>query len=267
MKTILITGSNSYVGTSFEKWLKTNQKKINVKKLSVRNNEWMHHEFNSYDTILHAAALVHESEKGKTLEEYLIVNTVLTKKLAIKAKAEGVKHFIFLSSMAVFGEESDALKMVTITPETNPVPSTLYGHSKLEAENELLKLEDSSFSITIIRPPLIYGANCPGNFSRLNNISTKISFFPYIKNSRSMINIEDLSEVIYQSIQEKKTKIIHPQDKEYMNTSILIKKLGILNGRKINLIYMDFWIVKFFINKSTLLKKVFGNLVYSKEEK
>lgn len=91
-----------------------------------------------------------------------MVNHNLPVEIAVKAKKSGVSQFIFMSTAAVFGSKS-----IIINKDTKPEPDTYYGISKLAAEEELVKLGGTNFRVCIVRPPLVYGKGCPGNFQTL----------------------------------------------------------------------------------------------------
>lgn len=129
-------------------------------------------------------------------EEYNKINRDLTIEVALKAKREKVSQFIFLSSMSVYGLDGNTSKEVIIKNDTSYHPNTYYGKSKLEAEILLGKLEDNEFTISIIRPPMIYGADCPGNYQRLRKVALVTPIFPQVTSERSMIYIDNLSEFI-----------------------------------------------------------------------
>ena len=100
MKRILITGKNSYVGNSFEKWLSRYPDDYVIEKISLRDESWKEHDFSKYDVVYHVAAIVHKKEKPDMKSLYFKINRDLTVELAKKAKNSGVKQFIFLSTMA-----------------------------------------------------------------------------------------------------------------------------------------------------------------------
>ena len=108
-KQILITGTNSYVGTSFKQYIEKKngnmplEDRWHVTFVSVRNSEWKKMDFSKYDTILHVAAIVHQKEQPEMEALYYAVNTKLTEELADKAKAERARQFVFLSTMSVYG--------------------------------------------------------------------------------------------------------------------------------------------------------------------
>lgn len=140
--------------------------------VSVRNSEWKKMDFSKYDTILHVAAIVHQKEQPEMEALYYAVNTKLTEELADKAKAERVRQFVFLSTMSVYG-----MTMGQITEETECTPITFYGKSKLAAERYLCEQRSDTFKVAVIRPPMIYGKACTGNYASLEKLAGKIPVF------------------------------------------------------------------------------------------
>ncbi|AOS98782.1 hypothetical protein ESP131_00050 [Exiguobacterium sp. U13-1] len=257
MKKILITGVNGYVGNSFIKWIKkNNEEKYEIDTLSLRNEDWRNEKFKEYETILHLAAIVHS--KNIDRQKYYKINKELTINLAKKAKLEGVKHFIFFSTLSVYGKNVGEINKSTI-----PNPINDYGKSKLEAENELIKLEDDQFKISIIRSPVIYGKNSPGNFDLLNKKSKYFRFFPDIKNKRSMIFIDNLSSFLNGVIEHQETGILHPQNKNYVSISLMISEIRKINKKDTTILH--FKVPKFFYEKVPYVGKIFGDLTIDHE--
>jgi len=259
MKKILITGVNSYVGNSFAEWIKDYPNDYSVDKISVRGDDWKEADFSVYDTVLHVAGIAHRKETNKNKNIYYRVNRDLTYKIAEKAKNEGVKQFIFLSTMSVYG-----LNTGVIDENTPLKPNNSYGESKLQAEKLLQGLDDSFFKITIIRPPMIYGKGCKGNYRRLKYLALKTPVFPNIKNKRSMIYIDNLSIFIKKIIDNFNNGVYRPQNKEYVNTSDMVQKIANIHGKKIKFIKIFNPLINNF--NLRILNKVFGNLVYEKDE-
>ena len=125
---------------------------------------------------------------------YYRVNRDLAIEVAKKAKAEGVKQFVFMSSIIVYGDSSSNRRV--ITRETVPTPSNDYGRSKLQAEQGITPLESDSFKVVILRSPMVYGKGSKGNYSKLAKLAKKLSIFPDIDNERSMIHIDNLCEFV-----------------------------------------------------------------------
>lgn len=257
MKKILITGANGYVGTSFIEWVKkNNNEKYEIDTVTLRNDNWRNKKINEYETIVHLAAIVHS--KNVDRKKYYKINKNMTIDLAKKAKLEGVKHFIFFSTLSIYGKNIGEIKK-----NTSPNPINDYGKSKFEAENELMKLEDSQFKISIIRSPIIYGENCPGNFGLLNKNSKYFRFFPDTKSKRSMIFIDNLSSFLNGVIEHQETGILHPQNKNYVCISSMISEIRKLNKKNTTLIY--FKVPEYFYKKIPYIGKIFGSLTIDHE--
>lgn len=262
MKRILITGANSYIGVSLEKWLEQWSEEYTVESLDMMDRDWGKKDFSGFDVVFHVAAVVHKQEKPEMESIYTKVNKNLPIEVAKKAKQAGVKQFIFMSTMAIYGEEGKIGKELVITENTHPNPKTYYGKSKIEAERALQKLSDPNFKIVVLRPPMVYGPNCPGNYSRLEKIALKSPIFPMIENKRSMLHVNKLCEYVKSYVDFEDEGIYLPQDDEYVNTSLLVKKIAEQNGRRIYLSRFMGFIIKLFGKRISILNKVFGNLVY-----
>ncbi len=263
-KKILITGINSYVGNSFAESCKEN---FAIDKISVRDESWKDLDFSKYDSILHLAAIVHGSEKTD-LARYRKINKDLTIALADKAKKAGVSQFIFMSTMAVYGLEGGVGIGVVINRKTKPNPKTMYAISKYEAELEIEKLQDEDFTVSIIRPPMIYGDGSKGNYPKLVKLAKYAFIFPDIKNKRSVLHIDKLSQELKTIVEKQQDGIFMPQDDEYFCTSQFIKsyRCDVL-GKKTYLTKVFNPIVRIMAKKIGFVNKVFGNLVYEKEVK
>ncbi len=247
---IVITGKNGYIGTILEKYLK--KQGFDVCRADVRG-EISEDLFDGADCVIHAAGIVHNKKADSAL--YKKVNVALTKKLAQTAKNNGVKHFIFLSSMSVYGMDEGV-----ITKNTVPAPVNGYGKSKLAAEKLLLAMQDEGFKVTILRPPMVYGAGCPGNYALLSKTVKKVHVFPDVKNKRSLVYVENLCECIARVINEKITGVIHPQNREYVNTAEMCVYIAKFGGKKM-------FLSKFLGKTASLIKisaakKAFGSLYY-----
>lgn len=267
MKRILITGANSYIGTSFEKYIKENfADKYEVDTVDMIDGSWREKDFSSYDVVYHVAGIAH-SDNGKISAEkeklYRSVNTDLTVEVAKKAKAEGVKQFIFMSSAIVYGESSKIGKKKVITKDTSYNPANCYGDSKVQAELGILPLNCDSFKVVVLRPPMIYGKGSKGNFPQLEKFA-KLPFFPYVKNERSMLYIGNLVEFVRLMIENEESGVFHPQNKEYSNTSELVKMIGGVKGKKVHLVKGFGWALKVMSLFTGLVNKAFGNLSYDK---
>lgn len=267
MKKILITGVHGYIGDSLTRWLLTAQQgEYIVDRLSVRDNEWLKKDFSKYDVIIHAAGIAHADVghvSRETIDLYYKVNTNLTIDIAKKCKSQGVKQFIFLSSMIVYSGYND----IIINSNTPCKTLNFYGDSKLKAEEGLRILNSEEFSVCIVRVPMVYGSSAKGNYRKLQSIAKKIPVFPKYNNSRSMIYIKNLCEFIRLLVENRENGIFFPQNKEYVNTSILVKLIGESFGHKIGLIsgvscFIDL-IKSRYSPIKVLANKVFGTFAYN----
>lgn len=266
MKKILITGANSYIGTSFEKYIKDNfSEKYQIDEIDMVDGSWREKSFAGYDSVFHVAGIAH-SDNGKISKEkeklYRSVNTDLTIETAKKAKVEGVKQFIFMSSAIVYGNSAPIGKKKIITKDTPVSPANCYGDSKVQAELGILSLQDDKFNVCVIRAPMIYGKGSKGNFPQLEKFAKKMKFFPYVKNERSMLYIGNLIEFVRLMVENQEHGIFWPQNPEYSNTSELVKMIAAENNQKIHLVKGFGWLLRLtglFVGK---INKAFGNLSY-----
>lgn len=256
-KKILITGANSYIGISFENWLKQYPLDYQVDTIDMIGDGWKEKDFSEYDSVFHVAGIAHVKETPKNKDLFYRVNRDLAINVAQKAKEAGTKQFVFLSSMSVYGIESGSINLETI-----PNPKSHYGISKLQAELNIQKLSDSLFKVAIVRPPMIYGKGCKGNYSTLANFAQKLPLFPDIDNQRSMLYIENLCIFIKAIIDEQATGLIFPQNPEYVCTSQMLKSIAEAHNRKIAMVRFLNPLIKLF--RHGIVNKVFGTLIYDR---
>ncbi|MDG4581983.1 NAD-dependent epimerase/dehydratase family protein [Enterococcus faecium] len=272
MKKILITGANSYIGTSFKKWMTQFQDEYQIDTLSVRGDAWREHDFSGYDTVFHVAGIAH-ADVSKVSEEtkqlYYAVNRDLAIETAKKYKQDlsGKNgQFIYMSSIIIYGEETNINKKRVITPDTKPNPSNFYGDSKLQAEIGLQPLDDDTFHVAILRPPMIYGPGSKGNYQQLVKLANKLPIFPDVKNERSMLHIDKLSEFVKERIDAQDSGVFFPQNDQYVRTSHMVRDIAQANGKKIYLFSYMNWAIRllgYVPGKiGRLTNKAFGNLVY-----
>lgn len=268
MKRILITGANSYIGTSFEKYMAQWPEKYQVETVDMIDGTWRQKDFSGYDCIYHVAGIAH-SDSGKISAEraklYYSVNTDLTVETAKKAKAEGVKQFVFMSSAIVYGESAPIGKTKVITKDTPVSPANSYGDSKVQAENGILPLNDDSFKVVILRPPMIYGPGSKGNYPVLSKLAQKLPVFPKVDNQRSMLYIDNLMEFVRLMVENEEQGIFWPQNAEYSNTTELVELIAQVHGKKIVTIPGFTWALKGMSHVTGLVNKAFGSLSYDME--
>ena len=268
MKKILITGDHSYIGTSFEKHLMQWPDRYQVDTINMRGDEWRNVSFSEYDAVYHVAGIAH-SDYGKISAEradlYYRVNTHLAVETAKKAKADGVKQFIFMSSASVYGESAPIGKDKVVYRDTPVSPVNSYGDSKVQAENGIMPLQDDHFKVAVLRPPMIYGKGCKGNYSTLTKLAKKLPIFPYVDNQRSMLYIENLVEFVRLVVDNEEQSIFWPQNNEYTNTSEMVKMIAQVHNKRVLMIKGLNWALKIMSHVTGLVNKAFGSLRYDHE--
>lgn len=265
MKKILITGKNSFAGKEFKKKMHNKSDWI-IDAISVRNDDWKSLDFSKYDTIYHVAAIVHLKEKSSMEQQYYDVNSKLTFEIAEKAKREGVKSFVFLSSIAVYGLVGEIGKDIIISKETPENPITLNGKSKLAAEELLKSLQSNSFNIAVLRIPIIYGENCPGNYSSLSKLARISPVFPKLHNKRSMIFVDHLSDIVEYIIQNRLSGLYLINNPENFSTLDLVDKISKYHKKKIYHSFLLGLLVKLIGNRFNITRKIFGTVYYKIED-
>lgn len=260
MKKILITGAGSYIGTSFEKYINTNfPDEYTIDTVDMIGDGWKEKNFSPYDAVFHVAGIAHQKESKKNEHLYYEVNRDLAIETAKKSIEDGVKQFVFLSSMSVYG-----LNEGVITKDTTPYPKNNYGKSKLQAEELLKELTKNKIRLVILRPPMVYGKNCRGNYQVLRKIALKFPFFPKVKNMRSMIYIENLCEFVRILIKNEEIGTFFPQNKEYCNTSEIVKTISETHVKKIKLVSCVGWALQPLKHCINTVGKAFGTLIYDR---
>ncbi len=254
MMRVLITGAQSYIGTSLRQWLPLDA--FEVAEICVKNAVDPS-VFARVDTVVHVAGIAHRKETAQDESLYFSVNVDLPVTIAQMAKQQGVKQFVFLSSMSVYGET-----VGNITRDTLPKPQSFYGQSKWQAEQALLQMETPSFRIAILRPPMIYGKGCKGNYPRLANLVCKVPFFPAVKNERSMLYIDTLCAFLQALIKSQQGGLFFPQNEAYVSTNELVTSIAKARNKSLYLVPCFGWLLAGLSTKIGFVGKVFGSLTY-----
>jgi nucleoside-diphosphate-sugar epimerase len=244
-KNILVTGSSGFIGSSF---VQNYNAVYNISTFSLQSNRIENIDLKNIDIILHCAALVHK-KKEHSFEKYHEINTLYPVELAKIAKAGGVKQFVFISTIAVFDESLEF-----INENSNLSPLNFYGKSKLDAEKKLIDLRDDNFKVSIIRAPMVYGRNAPGNIATLISL---VKYFPIIplgkiNNKRSFVYIDNLCYLLNEVITQEKDGCFFAADDESISTSYLINQIAIGLNKRVLLIRIPFF--------ECLIKKIFPKL-------
>ncbi|MCI7395973.1 MAG: glycosyltransferase [Erysipelatoclostridium ramosum] len=220
------------MGESVEKWLNNSDNEYEIDTLDMLDPNWKERDFSKYDTVFHVAGIAH-ADVGNVSEDvkqkYYQVNTDLTLEVANKAKEARVKQFIFMSSMIVYS----GCDTKHIIKDTKPKAENFYGDSKLQADLKLQEMNDVSFKVVVVRPPMIYGKGSKGNYPQLAKLATKLPIFPIVDNKRSMLHIDNLCEFIRLMIDNEESGVFFPQNNEYTNTSDMVQMIANVKGHRI----------------------------------
>ena len=272
-KRVLITGAGSYIGEYFKNYVKEKyNKNISIDIIDMTNQGWRNYDFSSYDSVFHVAGIAHAdigNVDRKTQSKYYSVNTQLAIETAKKAKESGVKQFIFMSSMIVYGDAAPYGKKKIIDEYSVPSPSNYYGDSKWQAEKGISKLNCIQFKVAILRPPMIYGKGSKGNYPILAKWVKKLPVFPDVDNCRSMLYIENLSEFVSLLVLSGDGGIFFPQNQEYIKISKMAKEIN--NAVNSNIYTIRLLNPVVFVGSRVpgkigrLFNKAFGNFTYSKK--
>lgn len=274
---ILVTGANGFVGQALSTHISRNghtpygllrrkQKNLKVKQFIVedflKHSDW-ESILKGMDAVIHTAGLAHV--KGRPDKDYYEINTEITKKLALECVKNGIKRFVYISSLAVYGISSSQ-DIVTLSTPLNPM--TPYGHSKLLAEEFLQKMHNTGeLEIVIMRPPLIYGADAPGNIDfLLKSIKRNLPLpFSRVNNLRSMVFIKNLTDalVLCASHVDASGHTFLISDDHDLSIKNLIQGLAKGMGKSANLFYFPQFLLKIpfkFLGKSEYIEKITGSL-------
>ena len=210
------------------------------------------------DCVIHCGALVHQMKREPSYEEFFDSNVNHTLQMAIKAKANNVKQFIFISTIKVFGEESKK-----IFDENSPTsPKDDYGLTKKIAEEKLFELEDKNFKVAILRLPLVFGPGVKANFRSLINIVNQFKILPLgsINNKRSIVFVGNVCHYIFQIIKLRERGIFIANEDESFSTSELINQISKALGKNIILFSIPLFNQILKILKPKYYQRLFENL-------
>ncbi|MFA6136957.1 MAG: NAD-dependent epimerase/dehydratase family protein [Sulfurimonas sp.] len=254
MNKILLTGSNGFIGSYF---LDNYSTVHDIHKFSFLHDDIAELDLETMDAVVHLSALVHRMG-GASAQEYEKINVTQTLELAKKAKASGVKQFVFMSTVKVYGEETEAVYNET----SECYPDDEYGKSKLKAERQLQKLESENFRISIIRTPIVYGRGVKANIKNLLNLVKKVSILPFaeIQNRRSMVYVGNLSHLINEVVIQRKSGIFLASDDTPLSTTQLIELIADGLGKKIYLLKIPFFETLLKLLKPSFHKRLYRSL-------
>ena len=258
MKNILIIGKDSYIGEAIYKWLLKFDNKYNVEIVSSIDNKWKEKDYKNYDTVIDLAGIAHIMNITDDMKElFYSINRDLTIEIAQYAKTAGVKHFIFFSSMNVYGDYCQTVKDRKMVN-----PTSFYGDSKLQGDEGVQALSSKEFLVASVRPPFVYGKGCKGNYNTISKIAKKTPIFPTFNNKKSMIYIDNLCEFIRLVIDNKESGILTPQNKELISTADLVKEISSACNHKVLFTSLFNIFIKSGIKINSMIRRAFSDDCY-----
>lgn len=258
MRNILILGRGGYIAESIFAWLAQYPNKYSVKIVSTLNQEWKQADFNKAEVVVDCAGIAHINNITEDMKPlFYSVNRDLTVELGAYAKQHGVEHFIYFSSMNVYGDYCEH-----ITDRNAEAPTSFYGDSKLQGDRGLKMLENENFIVGHIRPPFVYGRGCKGNYNLISSIAKKIPVFPAYQNRKSMIYIDNLCEFVRLCIDEKMGGILTPQNKELVSTSDLVRAIRNAHRKSTWFTKLFNWLIPTGVRTFSLFRRAFANDYY-----
>lgn len=257
---VLVTGANGFVGSALSRRLRDGGMRVRggVRGRSgIQANtgsdgegfDWvvlhdgsseddMRRAFQEVSAVIHLAARVHvmTDRAADPLGEFRRINRDWTERLARAAARQGVRRFVYLSSVKVNGEES----AVPFTEEDAPNPQDPYGVSKWEAEQALAAVSsETGLETVVVRSPLVYGPGVGGNFLQLLNILGRGTPLPFasVDNRRSLMYRENLVDVLVRCAEDQRAigQTYLVSDGEDLSTPDLIRRLAKALGISVRL--------------------------------
>lgn len=265
---MIITGADSYIGSHIQSYILSHDRTFSVEQLDVTDHKWQDFDFSGYDAVVHVAAIVHRKDIADW-DCYRRVNVDLTAQIARKARSQGVRQFVFLSSMAVYGvEKSLSAQKSVIAADSAPAPTTMYGRSKLLAEQALGEMESEGFRVAIVRPPNVYGPGCRGGY--ISTYAAIVSKLPAIPKAfpsvrQSVLYIDNLSRFIYLLICGQERGIYTPQDDISVSAVTLMEAIrdGLGLKRKTSAFLGAF---VYLLAACPLVRKGYGGISYRRSD-
>lgn len=260
---VLIVGKRSYIGSNIKSYLEKHGHSAD--EADAENDEWKAVDYSLYDSVVHVAAIVHKNSKSADEALFKRVNTELPVSVAKLAKSQGVRQFVFISTMGVFGKEKSLDKAESVIKNNTPETAEGgYSGSKLKAEKQLKTIEDESFAVAVVRPPNVYGPGCRGNYIPMfKKLALVMPVCPcaFLDIYQSMLCIDNLCELIRLIIEDNASGVYHPQDDEAPSAGRMIRLIRSFYGKKTR--YSKFLgaFVRFF-SAVPVVKKIFGGIQY-----
>ncbi len=258
---ILIIGKDSYIGNHIDKWLSKHG--YEVTQLDVLTDKWKTFDYSPFEAVVHVAGIVHQP-KCNDWELYKRVNTDMPIAIATMAKEQGVKQYVFFSTMGVYGLDKKLVPNI-VDEDTPLLAEDMYGKSKLMAEEGLMKLQNETFNVVCVRPPSVYGKGCRGGYiTGFTAIARGLPVIPraYENVKQSFVYIDNLTEFVRLAIENRIHGAFCPQDDKTVSANELLQAIAVGLGKKYRASRVLGILVRWF-HFIPLVKKAYGGVEYT----
>lgn len=255
MKKILIYGKGSYIGEHYREGLEARGHQVTmIDSLVQKPGEFP---IEGYEVVINVVGIAHIKITPDMESLFYKINTDYAVDLCRLSKEAGVKQYIYMSSMNVFGDTSECIKS-----REQENPKNFYGKSKLLADQRIHEMESDSFKVVSIRPPVVYGKGCKGNFTLLEKVASVAFMFPKYKNTRSMIFIDHLVNFLCQMVENEENGYFHPQNSRHISTTEAVVAIRKAKGKKTLLIPGMGWLIRLMMRFVTKAERAFADDYY-----
>lgn len=255
MKKILIYGKGSYIGEHYREGLEARGHQVDmVDSLVLKPGDFS---VEGYEVVINVVGIAHVKITPNMESLFYKINTDYAVDLCRLAKEAGVKQYIYMSSMNVFGDTSECIKS-----RDQENPKNFYGKSKLLADQRIHMMEDANFKVVSIRPPVVYGKGCKGNFTLLEKVASVALVFPKYENVRSMIFIDHLVNFLCRMVENEENGYFHPQNKDYITTTQAVVEIRKAKGKKTLVIPGFGWLIRILMRHVSKAERAFSNDYY-----
>ena len=262
---ILIAGKTSFVGQTTAAYIAQIDPETHVRSISVRGDDWRQQDFSGYDAVIFTAALVHRPDITDP-KEYEKINTLLPYEFASHVKAQGVRQFVYLSTVSVYQARRTLPKAFIIDGNTPLQPESVYGKSKLAGEERLRSLEGDGFYVSVVRSTYVYGKDCRGShIATQYRLTRLLPLMPkaFADVPMGMVYCDNLAHLCWLAACSDCSGIYMAQDKNPLSTYQIMKIIAREKGMKRWAVPCT-WLFRLFAWFSPV-RRIYGGVVYSEE--